>query len=206
MELGNRIVFIGDSITEWGRDGKSDQIGTGYVMLIHDYLRVTYPATRFDMFNRGVGGDRITNLAERWTEDVFDLKPDVVSVSIGINDVWRQLDNPDLEQVTVGKFEAIYRDLLTQVKEKTDAKMIIMEPTIIEEDVKAKGNVLLKQYVDVVHKMVDEFGAVLVPTHTAFVDYLKVGSDFSLTIDGVHMNTTGNMLMAKTWIEAVEKA
>ncbi|SFL53439.1 Lysophospholipase L1 [Gracilibacillus orientalis] len=201
MDIGKRIVFIGDSITEWGRYEDQEGIGTGYVRLLHDYLRVIAPEKKHEIFNRGVGGDRIINLKERWEQDVIDLAPDVVSVSIGINDVWRQLDQPEIEQVSPEAFEATYRHLLEQVK---SCQLVLMEPTVIEEDENAKGNQLLKKYVEVVQSLANEYKAVLVPTHEAFVRYLEKNSGYPLTTDGVHMNSAGNTLMAKTWIEAVE--
>ncbi|QGH33888.1 hydrolase [Gracilibacillus salitolerans] len=201
MELGKRIVFIGDSITEWGRHEDPEEIGTGYVRLLHDYLRVTAPKQKFEVYNKGVGGDRIINLKERWQQDVIDLAPDVVSISIGINDVWRQLDHPEMEQVSPEVFEAIYLHLLEQVK---SSQLILMEPTIIEESLNSEGNKLLKEYVEIVQQLASEYNATLVPTHKVFVRYLEKNSGYALTTDGVHMNSAGNMLMAKTWIEAVK--
>ncbi|WP_018931181.1 SGNH/GDSL hydrolase family protein [Gracilibacillus lacisalsi] len=202
MELGKRIVFIGDSITEWGRYEDSEGIGTGYVRLLHDYLRVSAPEKNFEIFNKGVGGDRIIDMKQRWQQDVTDLTPDVVSISIGINDVWRQLDHPGMEQVSPEVFDATYRQLLDQVK---SCQLILMEPTVIEENLQSEGNQLLKKYVEIVNQLANEYQAVLVPTHRAFVQYLAKNSRYELTTDGVHMNSAGNMLMAKTWIEAVEK-
>ncbi|MGN8647502.1 SGNH/GDSL hydrolase family protein [Gracilibacillus sp. HCP3S3_G5_1] len=200
MELGKRIVLIGDSITEWGKHEDPEGIGTGYVRLLHDYLHVAEPQKKFEIFNKGVGGDRIFNLKQRWQQDVIDLAPDVVSISIGINDVWRQLDQPEMEQVSPEAFETTYRQLLEQV---TSCQLILMEPTVIDENLHAKGNQLLKKYVEIVNQLASEYQALLVPTHKAFVQYLETNSGYGLTIDGVHMNSVGNMLMAKTWIEAV---
>ncbi|MGP4041521.1 SGNH/GDSL hydrolase family protein [Gracilibacillus sp. D59] len=201
MDIGKRIVFIGDSITEWGRYEDQEGIGTGYVRLVHDYLRVTIPEKNFEILNRGIGGDRIINLKERWQQDVIDLEPDVVSISIGINDVWRQLDHPEMEQVTPEVFEATYRHLLEQVK---SCQLILMEPTVIEEDLNSEGNKLLKNYVKIVQQLAREYDAVLVPTHKACVYYLENNNGYALTTDGVHMNSAGNTLMAKAWMEAVK--
>jgi acyl-CoA thioesterase I len=204
MNKDDKIVFIGDSITEWGRGGDPEDIGTGYVRLIHDYLVTTYPDRKPVILNRGVGGHRIPDLADRWQTDVIDENPSIVSVSIGINDVWRQLDHLEDDQVYPEQFEAIYVDLLHQVKEKTNAVIILMEPTVIEEDANAVGNKKLIPYAEIVKNLAEKFEAVYVPTHQVFVDYLKVNNGYKLTIDGVHTNSTGNMLMAQTWIKAFE--
>ncbi|WP_079709042.1 SGNH/GDSL hydrolase family protein [Paraliobacillus ryukyuensis] len=199
-----RIVFIGDSITEWGRTD-SEPLGTGYVNLIHDYWLVSNPNQTPEIINKGVGGDRVVNLQERWNQDVLALKPDILSVSIGINDVWRQLDNVDMEQVYPERFESIYRELLEKTIALTNSEIILMEPTIIEETVESEGNQLLKAYVDAIHRLGSEFNLVIVPTHTAFLNYLNSEATEPLTIDGVHMNSAGNMLMAKTWLETYDK-
>jgi acyl-CoA thioesterase I len=196
----NKLLFIGDSITEWGRHEDQEDIGTGYVRIVHDYLKVSYPNKEWDIYNRGVGGDRIIDLKKRWNEDVVELDPDIISVSIGINDVWRQLDHPELEQVDPQLFEQIYRELLETIKDK---QIVLMEPTIIEEDIQAEGNVKLKKYVAVIHKLAEEFEATVVHTHEQFIAYLQSTHKQLVTIDGVHMNSIGNMLMAKTWITAV---
>ena len=202
--MKQRIVFIGDSITHWGKT-ESDSIGTGYVRLLHDYLQVTYPEREFEMFNEGISGNRVTDLAQRWEQDVLSHRPDFVSISIGINDVWRQLDSPDMEQVYPEQFEEVYESLVASLKEKTNAAIILMEPTVIDEIVQSEGNVKLAPYVEIVHKLAERYNAVLVPTHEAFIRYLKTGNGQALTLDGVHMNSLGNMLMAKTWLETAEE-
>lgn len=206
MNNNNKIIFIGDSITEWGREGDPEDIGTGYVRLIHDYLVTSYPERRFTVLNRGIGGNRITDLANRWERDVLDENPSYVSISIGINDVWRQVDHPDMEQVYPEQFEEIYNDLLTQLKDKTKAVIILMEPTIIEEDADSEGNQKLLTYSNIVKKLADKYEAIYVPTHEAFIQYLQASSGYQLTIDGVHTNSAGNTLMAKTWIQAFENS
>jgi acyl-CoA thioesterase-1 len=205
MKLEGRIVFIGDSITESGRRKDPEQIGYGYVRLIRDYLITAYPNRFFDVINRGVSGNRIPDLLARWERDVIDLQPDVVSISIGINDVWRQLDHPEKEQVYPDQFEQVYTQLAVQTKEKTKAQLIFMEPTIIGEYIHSQGNIKLKPYVEIVQKMAQRFQGILVPTHQAFLAYLQACSPYRLTTDGVHMNSIGNMLMARTWIGAVKK-
>ncbi|MBS4195551.1 SGNH/GDSL hydrolase family protein [Lederbergia citri] len=195
-----RILFIGDSITEWGKNEDPEGLGIGYVRIIHDYLKTAFPSKNLEIINKGIGGNRATDLQDRWEKDVLALTPDYVSVSIGINDVWRQLDNPDMVQVYPDQFE----EILTGLLEKTNAQLILMEPTVIEEDVNSEGNQKLIPYVEIVRKLANKFGAILVPTHQDFIDYLKSGTTYKLTTDGVHMNSAGNMLMARSWLQACE--
>ena len=151
--------------------------------------------------NKGVSGDRIIDLANRWQKDVIEEAPDWVSISIGINDVWRQLDHPTMSQVYPDEFEQVYRKLLNEVKEKTKAHMIIMEPTIIEEDIFSKGNKLLQEYINITKRLSREFQAVHIPMHKEFIDYVECNPEVDLTNDGVHMNSLGRMLMAVTWLD-----
>ncbi|MCA1041787.1 SGNH/GDSL hydrolase family protein [Bacillus infantis] len=201
--MKKKVVFIGDSIT-WSGVSENDSIGNGYVRLIHDYLTVTCPRQDFEIHNKGVSGDRIIDLADRWERDVIQLNPDILSISIGINDVARQMDSPDINQMFPDKFESILADLLEEVKKRTNARIILMEPTVIKEDITSVGNLKLKPYLGIIHKTAKRFGAATVPTHQAFISYLEKRKNQPLTIDGVHMNALGNMLMAMTWLEAVK--
>lgn len=192
-----KIIFIGDSITASNKNTDPDRLGDGYVRMIKEFL-----PKEVTVINKGVNGHRVTDLAFRWQRDVIDLEPDLLSVSIGINDVWRQLDSPQLQQIDVSQFEEVYRGLLSQLSTKT--KLVLMEPTIIKENTESQGNQLLIPYVEVVRKLAKEFKAVLVPTHDVFINHLTKKPDVSLTTDGVHMRRKGNELMAKTWLEAAE--
>ncbi|MBS4206971.1 SGNH/GDSL hydrolase family protein [Bacillus sp. FJAT-50079] len=204
FQSGEKIVFIGDSITDTGRREDPEGIGHGYVRLIRDYYAVTLPYLRLEVINKGISGNRVDDLAARWQEDIIELQPDWVSISIGINDVWRQLKRPEEEQIYPEQFEQIYANLLNQLVSKTEANIILMEPTVIEENGDAIGNRMLIPYIDAVHRLAKEHGAIIVPTHQAFLAFLAHQSGFPLTTDGVHMNTAGNLLMAKTWIKALQ--
>ncbi|WNF36664.1 SGNH/GDSL hydrolase family protein [Bacillaceae bacterium IKA-2] len=197
--MTKRLLFIGDSITESGRYEDERGIGNGYVNVIYNKLIAEDPSLQ--IFNRGVGGDKITDLEERWDEDVLSLNPDILSVSIGVNDVWHQLDHPDSSLVDPIQFELIYRRLLQSIDPKV--KVILMEPTIITESISSEGNKQLKVYAAIVRKIAKELSANLVPTFTVFMDRLEKGNHLKLTTDGVHMTKEGNELMAETWLTAV---
>lgn len=195
-----KLLFIGDSITAAGLAEDPEHIGTGYVRLIHDYLKVSNLRNPIQIINKGIGGDRVIDLAARWARDVITHTPDYLSVSIGINDVWRQLDHKNTDHVYPDRFEKVYTQLLTEVKAQMDTQLILMEPTIIDEIIDSEGNKKLVPYVDIIHKLADTFDAILIPTHEAFLNYLKKDGSYRLTTDGVHMTSAGNTLMAKTWL------
>ncbi|SEO59841.1 Lysophospholipase L1 [Amphibacillus marinus] len=199
-----RYLFIGDSITEWGRFEDEEGLGNNYVRNIRDHLALEKPNQIPEIINRGIGGNRVTDLVARWQTDVIELAPNQLSISIGINDVWRQIDDSNIDQVMPEQFEELYRDLIKQTNEKLpNTRIILMEPTVIEEQRDSKGNQLLKPYVEIVNKLAKEFRLTIVPTHQAFIDYLSKVPDCPLTIDGVHMSSTGNALMAKTWLDTI---
>lgn len=203
--ITKKILFIGDSITDGARNEDSEGLGFGYVRMIRDYFITNYENINYQIINRGISGNRISDLAKRWDRDVINLKPDYLSISIGINDVWRQLDRPEMEQIDPEKFENYYDQLLSQVKRETKAQIILMEPTIIDEDTQSIGNRMLKKYVEIVHRIADKFDAKIVLTHQAFLQYLGSNKEYKLTTDGVHMTSIGNTLMANTWLNAVEQ-
>ena len=203
FKANEKLLFIGDSITQDGRFDDEEGLGKGYVRLIHDFLEEHQTIEKPIIVNKGISGNRVTDLEKRWEEDVIREQPDWLSVSIGVNDVWRQLDSPDMVQVLPDHFAEVYRSLLQDVKEKTNAKLIIMEPTIIEEDVASKGNKMLHEYVEITHRLAQDFNGILVPTHEAFLNHLKQPSAPALTTDGVHMNDQGRKLMTDTWLKAV---
>ena len=201
---GDKIILIGDSITDTFRQEDPEQIGRGYVRMIRDYYTVTNPEKELEFVNKGISGNRVDDLVARWKEDVIDLQPDWVSISIGINDVWRQLDQTNMDQIYPEQFEEMYSEILERTKNETNAKLILMEPTVIEEDLTSKGNQLLIPYIHIIRKLADKYNAIYVPTHEAFKKFLQQKSNFPLTYDGVHMTSTGDLLIAKTWIEAVK--
>ncbi|MDY0394022.1 SGNH/GDSL hydrolase family protein [Virgibacillus halophilus] len=203
-EMGESIVFIGDSITEDGRFQDENMLGEGYVRIIHDYLQAKYPDNTLKIINKGISGNRITDLQERWQADILEQQVEVVSISIGVNDVWRQLDRPEMEQIDPGKFEEIYHALLTSLQDRPNTKVILMEPTIIGEDADTKGNRLLQDYVAIVKKMSLAYETALVPLHHIFTSHLQRYPNQRLTTDGVHMNDSGRQLMAAAWLEALK--
>ncbi|WP_338776471.1 SGNH/GDSL hydrolase family protein [Metabacillus sp. FJAT-52054] len=200
-----KIVFIGDSITDSGRKSDPVNLGHGYVRLIRDYYVLEGLGSKIEVCNRGISGNRVTDLASRWEKDVINEKPDFLTISIGINDVWRQLDQPGMKQVMPDDFRRIYEQILDEATAKTKARLILMEPTVIEEDLQSEGNRKLIPYINTVKDLALKYNAILVPAHQAFTEVLHVNERVPLTTDGVHMTSTGNLLMAKSWIESVSQ-
>src|SRR5690349_8733569 len=118
------LLFIGDSITDAGRRDDPEGLGSGYVRLIAETL-----ATRGDhrtILNRGIGGDRIGDLRERWETDVLAHAPSTLSVYVGINDTWRRFDQG--QETAAADFEAVYRELLEEARAAFNPNLILVEP------------------------------------------------------------------------------
>ena len=124
-----KVLFIGDSITDAGRMQDENGMGNGYALFASQLIRSRHPDTEFEFINRGIGGNKMAHLVERWQEDCIDLKPDVVSVLIGINNTLCRSDTKNWYDND--EFEAMYRGILTDVKEKTNAKIIMLEQFLV---------------------------------------------------------------------------
>ena len=199
-----RLLFIGDSITDCGRRDCAQSLGCGYVRLVRDSLAARAPSTCPIVLNRGISGNKIPDLQKRWQRDVLDEAPDILSIYIGINDVWHGLLDGH-QGCDIDAFLAGYRDILARTRSHLPAcRLILCEPSVIWPPVHDHGNDKLAAYVRAVHQMKQEFAAdALVPLHRAFNDARAARPDIAWTTDGVHPTTTGHMLIAQTWLAAV---
>lgn len=197
-----KLLFAGDSITDAGRLQDPEGIGFGYVRLIRDYLRANKPQTAPQVMNVGISGNKVTDLADRWERDVLRQTPDVLSIMIGVNDVWHGLQDAHAG-TPVEEFRRIYGQILQQVRDRLgDCAIVLSEPTVIDSPVHANGKELLAPYVKAVRELGDQFNAVaIIPIHSAFVMAMKARPDIQWTTDGVHPTSTGHMLIARAWLE-----
>src|SRR5438105_4080066 len=164
-----KLLFIGDSITDCGQREDPERIGHGYVRIIRDYLRASNPAAAPLVLNRGISGDRVTNLADRWQRDVLDLVPDILSIKIGINDVWHNLSGQNAG-VDLERYAVIYDNLLAQTATLLPAcKLVLCEPSVIWPPQPVEGNEKLQPYIAAVRALAAKYNAeCVVPMHGAF--------------------------------------
>ncbi|MNZ47536.1 GDSL-like Lipase/Acylhydrolase [compost metagenome] len=205
MLLNNNdvVLFQGDSITDWGRnreDGAS--LGVGYSLMVASRVGHLYPEKNITFLNRGIGGNRTIDLQKRWDKDCLELKPNVLSIMIGINDTWRRFDNN--ENTPVEQYEARYRDLLQRATDKLDVKLVMMEPFVlpVPEDRKL-WRADLDPKIHVVRELAREFGAVLVPLDGLFAEASTKADPAFWALDGVHPSPAGHGLIAEAWLKAV---
>jgi lysophospholipase L1-like esterase len=181
-------------------------LGNGYVKFIADLIAIRYPAMKVNIVNKGISGNTVADLRERWHDDVLVLKPDWVSILIGINDVHRTLrDEPTA--VPPDRYERLYRECLMLTKERSNAQLVLMEPFYISTDTETNSwrtQVLraLDDYRKVVKQLADEFGAIFVPLHGLFQEQLRYRPADMFCPEPVHPNSSGHLLIAHAWLKA----
>ena len=168
FERGQKIVLIGDSITDADRRGSAAPYGNGYVNIVRSLVLARYPELGLTFVNKGVGGDTTRNLAARWHQDVIAEQPDWLSVKIGINDVWRAFGSNVHQAVPLPEYTATLRDLLDQTRAATRARLILAEPYMIEPDRSRPMRREMDRYGATVRELASAYDAVLVRSQQAF--------------------------------------
>ena len=209
LEPGSTIVFQGDSITDAGRNrqatGPNHQagLGNGYPMLLAAALLADHPEARLNVYSRGISGNKVPDLAARWQDDAIALKPAVLSILIGVNDIWHKLAGR--YDGTVADYEIGYRALLVDTAEKLpDASLVVCEPFVLRcGAVNDHWFPEFDQRRAVAKKLATELGHAFVPFQTMFDEAVKVAPPQYWAGDGVHPTLAGHALMARTWREVV---
>ncbi len=200
-EIIMRILFQGDSITDAGRD-RSDphDLGHGYPKYTAEVLRAAYPNADFEFLDLGISGNRAENLRARWEKDAVELDPDVISILIGVNDTWHRAASKDW--MPHEYFEECYRDILTQIREKTHAKIIILEQFLLTAPDKEFFRCDLDPKIQVTRKLAREFADVFVPLDGLFAAASIGAAPDEFSADGVHPNAKGSAFIAQRYLEA----
>lgn len=203
LHRDKKLLFIGDSITDCGRVNDPEQMGSGYVRMIRDWLLASNPSTAPVVINKGIGGHKVTDLQARWQADVLDEKPDILSVKIGVNDVWHAYAQTP-SGVTPGRYASVYQSILKQVRDQLPSCQIVLcEPSVIWEPAPAGANEAMKPYLQSVHILAKDFDAVcVVPLHKAFTEARDARPDVTWTTDGVHPTSAGHTLITFEWLKA----
>jgi lysophospholipase L1-like esterase len=202
FQSGEKVLFIGDSITDCGRRGDHAPLGSGYVKKITGLITAKYPERRIEYVNKGIGGDVVEGLEARWDTDVIAEKPAWLSVKIGINNVSRQFGAGIPNETYLPEWEACYRRILTRARDELGAGLFMFETFYIEEDVAQPRPLDVDAYNEIIHRLTDEFNARLIRTNEAF-DRAVAARPGALwtTEDGVHPNPEGHTLMALEFLK-----
>ncbi len=201
---GDTILFQGDSITDAGRRNSDDGLGNGYVAMIRGALAAKSPDLQVRILNRGVSGDRTVELLERWRPDCLDLHPDVLSIMIGVNDVWRKRGEWQGQTfVPLEQFQKNLRRLLDPLREAGIRSMVLMSPTTIDHDNDSELNRLLGEYDAFVREEAARREAVYVPARQALMRARERLPEVRWTHDGCHPTAAGHAVLAQAWLTAV---
>lgn len=201
-----RILFYGDSITDMNRNRDADfsfnSYGYGYPIFVAGDLYFNEPE-KYEIINRGIGGNRIVDLYARIKKDVWNLKPDVLSILIGINDVWHELYGEN--GVELDRFERSYRILIEDTKKVLpEIKIVICEPFVLKgsaTEEKYEGFLQIKEYAKVAKKIAEDYNLYFLPLQDKFDQAAELhGANYYL-YDGVHPNVAGAKLIAEEWLK-----
>ncbi|GAB4469335.1 MAG: SGNH/GDSL hydrolase family protein [Armatimonadaceae bacterium] len=209
IQPGSKLVMIGDSITDAGRarpvgEGRGEALGKGYVSLVNALFTAFYPEQNIRIINMGTSGNTVRDLEKRWQTDVLDLRPDWLSVMIGINDVWRQFDSPHRPElgVPLDEYEATYRRILEAVRPSLQG-LVLMTPFYIEPQTSDAMRARMDEYSAVVRNLAGEYDAVLVDTQAAYDRVLEHLYPALLAWDRVHPGVEGHMVIARAFAQAI---
>lgn len=209
FEENTKLVMIGDSITDAGRKYSAGErwqnsFGHGYVSIVNELIMLTYPEKKIRIVNKGINGNTIRDMKARWQEDVLALKPDWLSIMIGINDVLRFYDTLLVleNRISGDEFRETYDEIVSQVKPNLSG-LIIMSPYIIEPDENDIMRRHLSRYAAISKEIADKYGAVFIDTQKSFDELCKVNYSTALSLDRIHPNTVGHMILAEAFLDAV---
>ncbi len=204
MKKNYLVVLQGDSITDAARSYNLTepnlQLGNGYAAMLCADLRARYAAAAPDVWNRGVSGNRVVDLYARWKIDALNLKPDLISILIGVNDTWHEFESHN--GVDLPRYERIYREILTWTRETLpDTAIVLIEPFICVSDfVTGEWVAEIAERKKIVRKLAAEFSLPLV-TDEWFVNACKEAPPRYWLPDGVHPSYAGHRRLADAWLK-----
>lgn len=198
------ILFQGDSITDGNRGRDLDPnhiLGHGYAFLLASALSGRNPEMNWTFLNRGVSGDTVLKMRERWDNDTIALKPDVLSIMIGVNDYWWG--------ESAEEYRAAFDELLAYTKEKLpNTKLIVIEPFVsLETPKKSNDEAKIVDYQNAARELAEKYGAVYVLTQEMY--NAKIAEEPSPKYwiwDGVHPTYSGHWLLYEAWLKTVLEA
>ena len=203
LKKGERIIFLGDSITEAGVGPK------GYVTLIREALNKKHGDLEVEVIGAGISGHKVPDLQRRLQKDVLDKKPTLVVIYIGINDVWHGEKDPS-KGTLPDRFESGLKEMIEKI-EKAGARVVLCTPSVIGEK-KANANILdsrLDSYSSISRRVAKDTGATLCDLRKAFIEHLAKNNAKNqeagiLTGDRVHLNEAGNRFVADTILSVID--
>jgi lysophospholipase L1-like esterase len=200
-----RILFQGDSITDAGRSREKEyKLGEGYAHLVEAALGFECP-DEHEFINRGVSGNRVVDLYARIKKDLINLAPDVLSILIGVNDVWHEVQIQN--GVEPEKFYKIYCMLIEEIRAALpDIKIMILEPFVLsgpatEEHIE-EFTVGVAKNAEMARKVAEKYGLRFIPLQAGFDALCEKAPATYWLRDGVHPTPKGHEYIKQEWIKA----
>ena len=210
LPKGTTILFQGDSITDGGRDKKNQianqqkALGAGYAWMAASHLLIKNPQLNLTIHNRGISGNKVHQLANRWDKDCLDLKPDILSIMIGVNDIWHGLNGK--YEGTVKTYEDDFLSLMERTRKALPkTQFVICEPFVLRcGAVNDKWFPEFDRYRAAARKVADQNNATFVPFQSMFDEAVQYAPPKHWAGDGVHPSSHGASLMAHFWTQSVQ--
>lgn len=203
----DRIVFAGDSVTDMDSaqpvgEGLAENLGRSYVRIVENMLSAYYPEVRVRVTNSGISGNTSRDLLARFDRDVVALKPDWVSICIGINDVWRQFDCPAMPDYPVfpDEYKSNVEKMILAVKDSVKG-IFLLSPYYMEPNRNDKMRARMDEYTAIMRGLAEQYGCVFVDFQQMYEDYCKIRHSSYIAWDRVHPNQVGATLMAREFLE-----
>ena len=203
----DRIVFAGDSVTDMNSqnpvgEGLFDNLGFGYPRIVENLLNACYPEVKVRITNSGISGNTSRDLLKRFDRDVVDLKPDWVSICIGINDVWRQFDCPAMadKQVFPEEYRENIETMILKVKDSVKG-IFILSPYYIEPNAEDPMRKRMDEYGAICRELAEKHRCVFVDLQKMYADYCQFRHSSFISWDRIHPNQVGSTLMAKEFLK-----
>lgn len=198
-----RILFQGDSITDAGRRREDyHDLGEGYPKYAAELISQYYPDKDIEFINLGISGNQTKDLVARLQKDFIDINPDIVSIHIGVNDTWHKASTR--EWIDDAVYEAQYRKVLSEIKEKTNAKILIIEQFLLPVADKAFFRADLDPKIDITRALAREYADYYIPLDGLFAAACVKNDPLFFSPDGVHPNENGSRFIAQLYLEAVK--
>ena len=200
-----KILFQGDSITDAGRDRRNyHDVGPGYPKYAVEGILAAHPDVEFEFINQGISGNRTGQLFDRFYADAIAFEPDVISILIGINDIWHRYGGSKVA-TTDEQFALNYRCILERIRKETNAKIVILAPFLLDKMPYEGMREDLERILPIVRALADEFADVYIPLDKHFDEALKTQPEpLYYSGDGVHPNENGRMFIGKHYAEAIK--
>lgn len=212
--MSKLILFQGDSITDCYRNyAEHSHMGSGYALQVQAHLGLEKP-NKYTFLNRGISGNRIVDVYARIKSDIINLKPDYMSILIGVNDVWHELGG-NCNGVSCEKFEKIYCMLIEEILEALpEIKIMVMEPFVLEgsattatEDEPERWNIFyteVRKRAEVAKRVAEKYNLMFIPLQEKFDEAAILAENSYWLYDGVHPTAMGHAVIKREWLKAFE--